>query len=144
MVICKDIMKICSLVLLTFISNIVLCVEPSGLFFKKCFNVKQNDLYIFLEDEKDGRLKHTLPHFPKEMPRKIKKTVGELLELKCKAEGVPEPNVQWYKNDIILKQTTPIFTIEKVDINDNGLYNCTVCNVKGCISHEYEVKIFGM
>lgn len=100
-------------------------------------------IYIFRGRERWSTETH-ITAFSKGNAKKNKKTVGELLELKCKAEGVPEPNVQWYKNDIILKQTTPIFTIEKVDINDNGLYNCTVCNVKGCISHEYEVKIFGM
>jgi hypothetical protein len=67
-------------------------------------------------------------------------TLDKKLELKCKAEGNPTPNIQWSKSGVELAHGMT-FKIEKVTYNDAGHYTCTAVNSQGTAERVVEVKV---
>uniref|UniRef100_A0A2S2Q3V2 receptor protein-tyrosine kinase n=1 Tax=Sipha flava TaxID=143950 RepID=A0A2S2Q3V2_9HEMI len=93
----------------------------------------------------------TAPKFTKidNMHRVVAKPAGNMLRLKCTAEGNPTPNVTWYKDG-----QTPVQRImgtvrysqwgivfEDLVKGDSGNYTCKVCNKNGCIEFTYKVDV---
>lgn len=85
------------------------------------------------------------------MPKKHVKPAGNMVQLKCRAYGVPMPNITWYKDDKILhrslgdiKYSNWGITLEDLVTDDNGLYQCVVCNILRCINYTYELEVLGM
>uniref|UniRef100_A0A8C3GKM6 Vascular endothelial growth factor receptor 2 n=1 Tax=Cairina moschata TaxID=8855 RepID=A0A8C3GKM6_CAIMO len=66
--------------------------------------------------------------------------IGETIEVSCTANGIPPPNIMWFKNNetlvedsgIVLKDGNKTLTIRRVRKEDGGLYTCLACNVLGC------------
>uniref|UniRef100_A0A8C3KSX8 receptor protein-tyrosine kinase n=1 Tax=Calidris pygmaea TaxID=425635 RepID=A0A8C3KSX8_9CHAR len=66
--------------------------------------------------------------------------IGETIEVSCAANGIPPPNIMWFKNNetlfedsgIVLKDGNKTLTIRRVRKEDGGLYTCLACNVLGC------------
>ncbi|XP_071442335.1 fibroblast growth factor receptor 4-like, partial [Hetaerina americana] len=82
------------------------------------------------------------------MYRTVVKPAGNMLKLKCPADGNPSPNVTWYKNGKFperqfgLVQTNRwSIVLEELVKSDSGNYTCLVCNVLGCIDFTYYVEI---
>lgn len=51
------------------------------------------------------------------------------VELVCGAEGVPQPNITWYKDGVILPgEMSRTLIITEVDLSDRGLYRCSGTN----------------
>lgn len=102
------------------------------------------------EPQDDGEKK--APYFtnPKRMSRLVVKPAGNMIVLKCKAEGNPEPNITWYKNGQIPKRQLGeikyqhwSLRLEDLVTDDNGEYKCVVCNELGCINYTYNVDVVG-
>ncbi|XP_025199424.1 fibroblast growth factor receptor 4-like isoform X1 [Melanaphis sacchari] len=93
----------------------------------------------------------TAPKFTKldSMHRVIAKPAGNMLKLKCVAEGNPLPNVTWYKDGVtppqrqlgIARYTQWAIILEDLVTTDSGNYTCKVSNENGCIDFTYKVEI---
>ncbi|PSN31292.1 hypothetical protein C0J52_27018 [Blattella germanica] len=90
------------------------------------------------------------PHFtkPGSMNRLMAKPAGNMLRLKCPAEGNPEPNITWSKDGEtpnrhlgVIRYSRWSLTLEDLVVADSGNYTCTVCNIHGCISFTFKVEI---
>uniref|UniRef100_A0A8C9EIT8 receptor protein-tyrosine kinase n=1 Tax=Pavo cristatus TaxID=9049 RepID=A0A8C9EIT8_PAVCR len=66
--------------------------------------------------------------------------IGETIEVSCTVNGIPPPNITWFKNSetlfedsgIVLKDGNKTLTIRRVRKEDGGLYTCLACNILGC------------
>lgn len=82
-------------------------------------------------------------------PTTISKHSGETIQLKCPAEGIPQPNITWTKdgnvfsNEAKLKDRTWSIAVQSLVPNDAGLYTCQVCNEYGCIEFTFKVEVVG-
>ncbi|KAM6963199.1 vascular endothelial growth factor receptor 2 [Aplochiton taeniatus] len=64
--------------------------------------------------------------------------------LTCEVTGTPSPNVLWTKNNrtvvegsgVILSRLNQTLTIQRVKMEDSGLYTCIACNSHGCDSSQ--------
>ena len=64
---------------------------------------------------------------------------GADLDLKCKAKGLPDPQVTWSRNGRLIKNQTLI--LRQVTKNDSGLYLCKAYNAAGEDSIEVDVTV---
>ncbi|XP_070688229.1 vascular endothelial growth factor receptor 2 isoform X2 [Pempheris klunzingeri] len=80
-----------------------------------------------------------------------KVNVSATISLHCDAAGMPNPTVEWTKNNhtvvegsgVILSQNNHILTIQRVKKEDSGLYTCTACNSRGCDSSQASLMTEG-
>ena len=50
----------------------------------------------------------------------------------CKAQGYPQPTVQWYKDENVLEgKSGPALVFDATKISDRGFYHCVVTNSEG-------------
>ncbi|XP_049573762.1 vascular endothelial growth factor receptor 2 isoform X1 [Syngnathus scovelli] len=69
-----------------------------------------------------------------------KVNVSATVSLLCAAAGTPDPTVVWTKNNqtvvegsgVILSRRGHLLTIQRVKMDDGGLYSCSACNSRGC------------
>lgn len=73
-----------------------------------------------------------------------------MFRLRCNANGNPEPNITWLKNDEEPKRNVGPITmnkwqlrVEDLIMTDSGNYKCIVCNYLGCIDHTFKVEVIG-
>nr|XP_033805031.1 vascular endothelial growth factor receptor 1 isoform X2 [Geotrypetes seraphini] len=67
--------------------------------------------------------------------------ISSSVSLECWAEGVPEPQISWYKNSQELQQESGILLepgnnrliIERIKEDDDGLYMCRATNPRGSV-----------
>lgn len=91
------------------------------------------------------------PKFTKKLLSTQVKPAGNMVRMKCPAEGNPVPNITWYKNDktpIVrnlggIRTTKWQILLEDLITADSGNYTCVVCNIKGCINFTYKLEIVG-
>lgn len=87
---------------------------------------------------------------PKKMHRIQVKPAGNMVNLKCQAEGNPQPNITW------IKDGSPFYRrlgqaeyrkwsliLENLITDDAGNYTCIVCNTEGCINFTFVVDVMG-
>ncbi|KAM9835152.1 vascular endothelial growth factor receptor kdr-like [Syngnathus typhle] len=72
------------------------------------------------------------------------------LMLTCLAQGVPQPNITWYKNSVLLEEGPGIslrrdgtLIIERVKKDDEGLYECVASNSEGVSKTSASVTVLG-
>uniref|UniRef100_H3DHE5 receptor protein-tyrosine kinase n=1 Tax=Tetraodon nigroviridis TaxID=99883 RepID=H3DHE5_TETNG len=72
------------------------------------------------------------------------------LKLECYARGVPRPEITWYKNGVLLKQSPGItlsedgvLIIDRVKKDDEGLYSCVAKNVEGSANTSASITVHG-
>lgn len=70
-----------------------------------------NEADAMIETKREG-----YPPFFREKPQTLAITDSEPAQLQCFAVGDPTPNVQWFKNDMVLQETKRI----KIVIDDDG------------------------
>ncbi|XP_046386812.1 fibroblast growth factor receptor homolog 1-like isoform X2 [Ischnura elegans] len=87
-------------------------------------------------------------HRMDKMYRTVVKPAGNMLKLKCPADGNPSPNVTWYKNGKYLDRQLGLIetnrwsiVLEELVKSDSGNYTCLVCNALGCIDFTFYVEI---
>ncbi|OXB83842.1 UNVERIFIED_CONTAM: hypothetical protein H355_003054 [Colinus virginianus] len=77
--------------------------------------------------------------------------IGETIEVSCSVNGIPPPNITWFKNSetlfedsgIVLKDGNKTLTIRRVRKEDGGLYTCLACNILGCKKAEAFFSVQG-
>ena len=84
---------------------------------------------------------------------KIPRPVGSSIRFKCKATGVPQPEVRWLKDgqiwvseDIGSYQDSRLrWTLKINDLQqkDSGKYTCIVTNLHGTINYTYTLEVVG-
>lgn len=88
------------------------------------------------------------PHFTVE-PQSVNITVSGTYEIKCEAEGSPEPVIQWFFNGKTLENSddlrrdiskTKIVTAN-VEKSDTGNYACTATNAHGYVTKDIYVNV---
>ncbi|XP_061690648.1 vascular endothelial growth factor receptor kdr-like isoform X2 [Syngnathoides biaculeatus] len=72
------------------------------------------------------------------------------LTLTCLAQGLPYPDIMWYKNKALLEEGPGItlgkngtLTIERVKRDDEGLYECVASNSEGAVKTGAVVTVLG-
>ncbi|KAM9810462.1 hemicentin-1 [Neosynchiropus ocellatus] len=74
--------------------------------------------------------------------------VGSSVTLRCQANGVPEPEVTWYKNGLQLTEGNGLkidrhqLEIVGVQMSDGGSYTCKVSNVVGQVDRTFKLTIY--
>ncbi|MBN3299469.1 HMCN1 protein, partial [Amia calva] len=74
---------------------------------------------------------------------------GSSVILQCEAQGVPEPEVIWYRNGLLLApgngQTINRHRLEiqGVQVADSGLYTCKVSNIAGQVDRTFHLTVHG-
>ncbi|XP_046685645.1 fibroblast growth factor receptor homolog 1-like isoform X2 [Homalodisca vitripennis] len=92
----------------------------------------------------------TAPHFTRldKMHRIVVKPAGNMMRLKCPAEGNPIPNITWYKDGKTpernlgnIRYGPRSMVLEDLVVSDSGNYTCVVCNILGCINFTFSAEI---
>ena len=67
---------------------------------------------------------------------------GDALTLNCTTSGGPDNTFSWFKDDILLQESSDnILTITAINATDGGLYECVVNNMAGISSAN--ITIYG-
>lgn len=86
-----------------------------------------------------------------DMVRVVYKPSGNIFRMRCAANGFPEPNVTWSKNNqpIVGRSSGKVktnkwsITLEELIPADSGNYSCKVCNEVGCIDFTTRLEVQG-
>ena len=84
------------------------------------------------------------PVFTKETIRTIKErsvVVGESVTLLCSAIGLPEPQLSWYKNNELYRDSGSSLVIPSVTMKDTGVYTCIAMNMVGSARVKYRLTV---
>ena len=84
------------------------------------------------------------PVFTKETIRTIKErsvVVGESVSLLCSAIGLPEPQLSWYKNNELYRDSGSSLVIPSVSMKDTGVYTCIAMNMVGSARVKYRLTV---
>lgn len=78
-------------------------------------------------------------------PSKITLSEGNVLYLKCQAEGVPTPLVTWRRNGQVIQRRTNDTNLIRENANEDydGEYECQASNSVGSDSYLVEVIVKG-
>lgn len=112
--------------------------------------IQQNNLYPNPQDPEAGAEPKFI-HLNKMKQNKIPRPVGSSIRFKCKATGVPQPEVRWLKDgqiwvsedvgsyqDSRLRWTLKINDLQE---EDSGKYTCIVTNLYGTINYTYILEV---
>lgn len=76
--------------------------------------------------------------------RFVVRPVGQMVKLRCPADGSPRPQISWTKDGApIVDPSTKgwALTLSDLSLNDIGQYTCHVCNRYGCIEFSVMLKV---
>ncbi|XP_062380357.1 vascular endothelial growth factor receptor kdr-like [Sardina pilchardus] len=72
------------------------------------------------------------------------------LMLTCLAQGVPQPNITWYKNDLTVVEgqgvtlmADGVLVIQRVKKEDEGTYECRATNEMGMVASSAFIRVVG-
>ena len=71
---------------------------------------------------------------------------GGSLTLNCSADGYPSPYYTWTTPDgsqTVPSKNSSVFVIPNVNMDDSGLYNCTISNEIGEVSYSAVLAVLG-
>ncbi|XP_049276749.1 fibroblast growth factor receptor homolog 1-like isoform X2 [Anopheles funestus] len=90
------------------------------------------------------------PEFMKKehMPKIVSKPSGNMVRLRCPADGYPKPNITWTKDRREIERTMGqvkkvnwAIVLEDLVPQDSGFYTCIVCNRVGCIDFTTKLEV---
>ena len=73
------------------------------------------------------------------------------IAISCPAEGIPKPQILWYKDNSLLFPGDVTFNlspdseqlqIEKSNLQSAGVYRCEVTNIAGAVSKEFALEVY--
>ncbi|KAM6976853.1 vascular endothelial growth factor receptor 1 [Aplochiton taeniatus] len=75
--------------------------------------------------------------------------VSSSVTLSCPAQGVPQPTITWYKNELTLLQGSGIVIapegghlhIDRITVEDQGLYTCQATNERGSVESSAFISV---
>lgn len=73
----------------------------------------------------------------------VRAVTGSVLTLTCDASGLPNPELVWTKDDLIIKANGTRLIINGTKKTDSGVYECTATNLAGSKSERSVIKIEG-
>ncbi|KAK3592726.1 hypothetical protein CHS0354_007728 [Potamilus streckersoni] len=139
-----------------FDTNNGLDLLPTGSLQITSAKVKDTGKYVCIAtndagvDTRDFSLKvHDPPSLPPNLMNKTDIIEQNSLILPCPANGVPKPQITWYKDGtrlssnevgIVLLEDGSL-QIQDVKARNTGKYKCIAENVAGSIDHEVDVKV---
>ncbi|PSN43064.1 Neuroglian [Blattella germanica] len=94
----------------------------------------------------------TVPYFTEE-PEIINAAEDETVEFKCKASGIPEPQIKWIHNGKPISEAPPnprrkvtpnSIVIEKLQKKDTGNYGCNATNSLGYVYKDVYVNVLAL
>ncbi|VDN96274.1 unnamed protein product [Rodentolepis nana] len=102
----------------------------------------------------------TKPRFVTDDPRTttVEITQGKILELQCKVEGDPNPEIEWRKDGrmvtpkrgvgapgglsgVVLSPDGSTLTVYSVSDSSSGIFTCSAFNTHGAVSKEFHVNV---
>lgn len=79
--------------------------------------------------------------------RFVARPAGQMVKLRCPAEGFPKPMISWTKDGAPIRRAAQVkgwsITLQNLNIDDIGQYTCHVCNRNGCIEFSVTLKVIG-
>ena len=95
------------------------------------------------------------PEFSEEqLDTPITVTVGDEVNLDATVKGKPKPDVRWYKDDKILRESSRLdikargdkysVVILGIKAEDSGVYKCEAKSKMGTVTRTFDVKVAGM
>lgn len=82
---------------------------------------------------------YDLPHFTQTIQSEISTDYGSMMEIPCKASGIPPPTIKWYRNSEEIDLSSNSYwindenslVIKKVNLNDSAMFQCLASNAAG-------------
>nr|XP_008165680.1 vascular endothelial growth factor receptor 1 isoform X1 [Chrysemys picta bellii] len=142
----KHIIKEYSTTLILTIKNVSL--EHSGTYACRARNIYSGEEVL---QKKDVTIRaQEAPSLLRNLSDQIVNTSNSAT-LECQAQGIPEPQISWFKNHeeiqqepgIILAPGSKMLFIERVQEEDEGLYRCIATNLKGSVESAAYVTVQG-
>ncbi|KAH9364501.1 hypothetical protein HPB48_018691 [Haemaphysalis longicornis] len=85
-------------------------------------------------------------------PNNTDAAAGEMVMLKCSADGIPPPNVEWFVNGVPIEKADPntrwrvlrdMLIFEKVEKSDIAVYQCNASNRHGFVFRDFYLNVRG-
>uniref|UniRef100_A0A1S4GGZ1 receptor protein-tyrosine kinase n=1 Tax=Anopheles gambiae TaxID=7165 RepID=A0A1S4GGZ1_ANOGA len=83
-----------------------------------------------------------------QMTKIVSKPSGNMVRLRCPADGYPKPNITWTKDGRKIeramgqvKKVNWAIVLEDLVPQDSGSYTCAVCNQVGCINFTTKLEV---
>uniref|UniRef100_H2YDX9 protein-tyrosine-phosphatase n=1 Tax=Ciona savignyi TaxID=51511 RepID=H2YDX9_CIOSA len=97
-------------------------------------------------------LVHARPFFsvPENAPHDVIKTPGSNVTIRCQAEGIPAPEVEWRVNGVPIAETSPMdnrvihptkIRISNLKVSDSAVYQCIASNMHNSIIKQAYVNV---
>nr|XP_051676343.1 hemicentin-1 isoform X2 [Oryctolagus cuniculus] len=75
--------------------------------------------------------------------------VNQLTSLSCDVEGTPPPVITWYKDDVLVQESSTIETVSNgrtlklssATLQDSGRYSCRAVNVAGTSQKDFNIHV---
>ncbi|EDO49553.1 predicted protein, partial [Nematostella vectensis] len=81
----------------------------------------------------------------------IEITEGDDFQLSCNVTGRPQPEVQWFRDEVLIKPSrrfkasydgnVSALTVKEAELDDDGVYKCVVTNNFGSVSSKADVTV---
>ncbi|NXU50379.1 HMCN1 protein, partial [Turnix velox] len=82
-------------------------------------------------------------------PSEVVVTQGNEISLECKAQGIPEPTINWMKDgrplvggrDLVILQDGHLLQLKNAQVSDTGHYVCVAANAAGLADRKYDLSV---
>ncbi|CAL4129203.1 unnamed protein product, partial [Meganyctiphanes norvegica] len=125
-------------------------VDDSGRYNCKAvngFGVEKIDMHLIVlsaDEAPEGPLQIQAPRLIKMYPRTGGDPVllkpGDTITLQCRADGLPRPDIQWFKDGRHRGQSGDL-NLHEVVVEDSGIYTCRASSPLGQVSFNFTIDV---